>query len=80
MCRLTGLPSGTIYPLLARLEHVGRVDSGWEDPAVHEDTGRPRRRLYRITPDGAEQARAALVRAYRSRGAALPEWVARPIG
>ena len=36
-------PSGTIYPILARLEHVGWVDSTWEDPAVHEEAGRPSR-------------------------------------
>ena len=58
------LPSGTIYPILARLEQVGWVESSWEDPSVHESAGRPRRRLYRMTSDGAEQARAALAKAY----------------
>jgi len=74
LCELAGLPSGTIYPILARLEQAGWVDSVWEDPAVHEDQGRPRRRFYRITQDGAVQAREALARAYRSRKEPLPGW------
>lgn len=76
LCELAGLPSGTIYPILARLEQVGWVDSRWEDPAVHEKAGRPRRRFYRITQEGAEQAREALARAYRSRRQPLPGWAA----
>lgn len=55
------LPSGTIHPILARLEGVGWLESRWEDidPA---DEGRPRRRYYRLTDEGAEHARAALDR------------------
>ncbi len=54
----TGLPSGTVYPMLARLEHEGWVTSRWEtsDP----DARGPRKRIYEITVEGAEQARAAL--------------------
>jgi DNA-binding PadR family transcriptional regulator len=78
LCELAGLPSGTIYPILARLEQAGWLDSMWEDPSVHEEAGRPRRRFYRITRDGAEQAREALARAYRSRKQPLPGWAARP--
>ncbi|MEU1199670.1 helix-turn-helix transcriptional regulator [Streptomyces sp. NPDC005813] len=66
-CELAGLPAGTIYPILARLEQVGWVDSSWEDPAVLETAGRPRRRLYRFTQDGAVQAREALARARGAR-------------
>ncbi|MCT9006869.1 PadR family transcriptional regulator [Streptomyces rhizosphaerihabitans] len=76
LCELAGLPSGTVYPILARLGQVGWVDSAWEDPAVHEEVGRPRRRFYRITHDGAEQARDALARDYRSRKQSLPGWAA----
>ena len=74
LCDLVGLPSGTIYPILARFERAGWVDSAWEDPAAHEAAGRPRRRFYRLTPDGAEQARAALTRAHRSRTQASLGW------
>jgi DNA-binding PadR family transcriptional regulator len=55
---------------------MGWVDSTWEDPAVHEEAGRPRRRFYQITEDGAEQARDALARAYRARKQPLPTWAA----
>ncbi|MER5667453.1 PadR family transcriptional regulator [Streptomyces mirabilis] len=80
LCELAGLPSGTIYPILARLERVGWVGSTWEDPAVHEAAGRPRRRFYQVTEGGAEKARLALAHAYRARKQPLPGWaVARPI-
>jgi PadR family transcriptional regulator PadR len=63
----TGRPSGTIYPMLARLEGVGWVESAWEDPSAHEKAGRPRRRFYRLTPHGADRARAAFARVHRPR-------------
>jgi PadR family transcriptional regulator, regulatory protein PadR len=65
LCAETGLPSGTIYPIVARLEQLGWVVSSWEDPVQHITEGRPRRRYYRFTEDGAAQARDALARAYR---------------
>jgi PadR family transcriptional regulator PadR len=71
---LVGLRSGTIYPILARLEQAGWVDSAWEDPAAHEAAGRPRRRFYRLTPDGADQARAALARAHQPRAQPRLGW------
>lgn len=80
LCELVGLPSGTIYPILARLEQVGWVHSTWEDPVVHVEAGRPRRRFYQITEDGAEQARSALARTYRGRKLPLPGWAVHPTG
>jgi DNA-binding PadR family transcriptional regulator len=61
-----GLPSGTVHPILARLEGLGWVTSRWEDidPSVE---GRPARRYYTISGDGVEAARNALARAYQSR-------------
>ncbi|MET3807539.1 DNA-binding PadR family transcriptional regulator [Nakamurella sp. UYEF19] len=58
----TGLPSGTIHPILARLENLGWVESDWEaiDPKIQ---GRPRRRYYRISDDGLSAARQALAQA-----------------
>lgn len=50
---------GTLYKALARLADGGLLESRWEDPDVAVAQGRPRRRLYRVTPLGA----AALVRA-----------------
>ncbi|MFG3587508.1 PadR family transcriptional regulator [Streptomyces sp. NPDC047990] len=78
VCEVAGLPSGTVYPILARLEQVGWLSSAWEDPAVHETTGRPRRRFYQITEAGAEEARLALAHAYRARKQPLPGWVVAP--
>ena len=62
LCAETGLPSGTIYPIVARLEQMGWVESNWEDPARHVAEGRPRRRYYRLTREGAMQAQDALAR------------------
>ncbi|MBA3407463.1 MAG: helix-turn-helix transcriptional regulator, partial [Solirubrobacterales bacterium] len=50
---------GTLYKALSRLEEFGLLTSRWEDAAAVE--GRPRRRLYELTGQGArvaEQARA----------------------
>lgn len=63
VARETGLKSGTLHPILARLEQAGIVESRWEEPAAHEDQGRPRRRYYRFAPGGAETARFALAEA-----------------
>ncbi|MEH1130171.1 PadR family transcriptional regulator [Micromonospora sp. CPCC 206061] len=61
----TGLPPGTIYPILARLESAGWIESRWEDVDQHA-VGRPRRRYYRFVAgpvDGAAAARLALAEA-----------------
>jgi PadR family transcriptional regulator, regulatory protein PadR len=65
ICGEAGLPSGTIHPILARFEKLGWLESSWEDidTAV---AGRPRRRYYRLTEDGAERARIALAQARTS--------------
>ena len=68
ICAQAGLPSGTIHPILARLERLGWVESSWEEIDPHEQ-GRPRRRYYKLSPDGAERARIALARATDSRAA-----------
>jgi PadR family transcriptional regulator, regulatory protein PadR len=70
-----GLPSGTVHPILARLETVGWLTSRWEeiDPRAE---GRPARRYYQLTPDGLELARAALARASTP---VRPGWL-RPVG
>ncbi|MEM7416739.1 MAG: PadR family transcriptional regulator [Gemmatimonadota bacterium] len=50
----TGMPSGTVYPTLGRLKKRGLVVARWEDQRVAEREGRPRRRYYELTSDGAE--------------------------
>jgi PadR family transcriptional regulator PadR len=48
----TGLPSGTVYPVLSRLERDGYVRSAWEDERRAHRDGRPARRYYRVTAPG----------------------------
>lgn len=55
----TKLASGTLYPILFRLERAGWLESRWEDDQP-ERLGRPRRRFYHVTPLGARAATAAI--------------------
>ncbi len=66
ICSATGLPSGTVHPILARFEALGWLTSSWEDVDPREQ-GRPRRRYYRLTAEGAALAADALAKAYRAR-------------
>lgn len=69
----TGLPSGTVYPALSRLERDGYVTSSWEaESAAHAD-GRPARRYYRVTAAGVR----ALAEATAHYRALLP--LSRPV-
>jgi PadR family transcriptional regulator, regulatory protein PadR len=63
ICTEAGLPSGTIHPILARLEGLGWLESTWEDDASARQEGRPQRRYYKLTEDGAELAPLALAQA-----------------
>lgn len=67
----TGLPSGTLYPILVRLERAGWVRSRWED-ADPVAEGRPNRRYYRLTTEGTVEARreVALMHQQMSRASA----------
>nr|WP_091090348.1 helix-turn-helix transcriptional regulator [Micromonospora nigra] len=58
----TGLPPGTIYPIMSRLESAGWVESRWEVIDQHAE-GRPRRRYYRLASNGVTEARTALAAA-----------------
>jgi PadR family transcriptional regulator, regulatory protein PadR len=51
----SGIASGTLYPILLRLEAAGWFSSRWEsiDPSK---AGRPRRRLYKLTSTGMRRA------------------------
>jgi PadR family transcriptional regulator PadR len=57
--RRTGILAGTLYPILARFEAAGWLDSDWEQLSASE-AGRPRRRLYALTPKGYNKANEAL--------------------
>ena len=66
LSRVTGLKSGTLYPMLARLAERGLLETAWEQAAP---LGRPPRHLYRLSAAGAELARSL-----------SPEFVTRPGG
>jgi PadR family transcriptional regulator PadR len=53
------LKSGTIYPILARLETCGWVTSSWEDVDPSVVARRPRR-YYQLSNEGAQKARLEL--------------------
>jgi len=56
--KATGIASGTLYPILFRLEKAGWLSSQWEDGHPSE-LGRPRKRLYQPTSLGMMQYKAA---------------------
>jgi PadR family transcriptional regulator, regulatory protein PadR len=60
LLRRTSLKSGTLYPLLDRLEGAGWVTSQWEDTDPVMEM-RPRRRFYRLTGEGAHNTRQLLL-------------------
>ena len=57
----TGLPSGTVYPALSRLERDGLVRSRWESARVAHEEKRPPRRYYELTSVGRERLAEALL-------------------
>jgi DNA-binding PadR family transcriptional regulator len=68
LSRETGLKSGTLYPILMRLEKSGWLEAEWEaEPAP----GRPRRHLYRLTGTGVAEARAMARRSVETSTAAI---------
>jgi DNA-binding PadR family transcriptional regulator len=74
MIKTTGLPSGTLYPILLRLERAGWVQSRWEDIDPVQ-ARRPARRYYRLTTDGAAHARTSLARLHeQTRAVPAPRW------
>ncbi|HTZ34246.1 MAG TPA: PadR family transcriptional regulator [Methylomirabilota bacterium] len=57
LSQTTGLASGTLYPILMRLEKSGWLETRWEDTPA---PGRPPRHLYRLSGNGREWAREEL--------------------
>ena len=62
----TGLPSGTVYPILRRLEQAGLARATWERIDTAREEQRPPRRYYRLTGAGT-----ALLREARDRFPAI---------
>ena len=67
----TGLPSGTVYPALRRLEALELVTSDWENDGRAREMGRPRRRYYELTAAGRRRLADAEAR-YRALGKLFP--------
>jgi len=61
---ITGMPGGTVYPALRRLEEAGYLSSTWEKARVAHADARPRRKYYELTPAGRE-ALADAIKRYR---------------
>jgi len=59
-----GRKAGSVYPILARLEETGWVESSWEREERVERA--PRRRFYRLSPDGLAAARTLLTERSRA--------------
>jgi DNA-binding PadR family transcriptional regulator len=68
LMKVTDMPSGTLYPILARLREAGWVQAEWEQP--DPDASRPARRYYRLTPEGAVAARTGVAELYQKLGIA----------
>jgi len=64
----TDLPSGTVYPILRRLDDEGLVRSRWERDAVARRDQRPARRYYELTARGLATLKDARAR-YRALSA-----------
>ena len=58
----TGLPSGTVYPILRRLEREALVSAQWEEAAIAHAEQRPPRRYYELTAAGKVVLETAVAR------------------
>src|SRR4051812_34435611 len=54
-----GLPSGTVYPALRRLEGWGAISAQWEHEKIAQAEQRPSRKYYRLTQSGRETLASA---------------------
>jgi PadR family transcriptional regulator, regulatory protein PadR len=57
---VTGLTAGSVYPALDRLEELGHLRSSWERVEAATSEGRPARRYFELTADGAHALAEAL--------------------
>lgn len=74
---VTGLASGTVYPILRRVEREGLARSRWERAEIAHREQRPPRRYYEITKAGGVVLTEA-VRRYRALEEIAPRPARRP--
>jgi len=55
----TGLPSGTVYPAMRRLEEANLIRSSWEPQKKVDAEKRPPRKYYKLTARGEDRLEAA---------------------
>lgn len=73
LCRQAGIKSGTLYPLLIRLEAKGYLEAEWQAPT---ESGRPPRHAYRLTVTGKQRAREVAAPHLQARPSTLSEQLA----
>ncbi len=56
--KMVGRPTGSVFPILARLEQLQWATSYWE--TTEQSASGPRRRFYRLSPEGMASARSLL--------------------
>jgi PadR family transcriptional regulator PadR len=59
---VTGVPGGTVYPALRRLEEAGHLTSKWERQSIAQQEPRPPRKYYELTRSGREVLSEAVKR------------------
>ena len=69
---ITGMPGGTVYPALRRLDDAGYLASTWEKPSIAQAEPRPPRKYYELTRAGREVLADAIKR-YRLVDQAQPQ-------
>jgi PadR family transcriptional regulator PadR len=52
LMEMTGLPSGTVYPAMRRLERDELIRSSWEQQSIADSEQRPPRKYYKLTRAG----------------------------
>jgi PadR family transcriptional regulator, regulatory protein PadR len=55
----TGLPSGTVYPAMRRLEAANLIRSSWESQRIADAAQRPARKYYKLTAEGRARLQTA---------------------
>jgi len=75
---MTGLPSGTVYPAMRRLERDELIRSQWERQSIADAEQRPPRKYYKLTPAGRSTLQASR-RRYPLLERLIPSEEAKPV-